>query len=305
MGARANYFLIRDGTRRTFYSQWGAEHLAFDMFWGEQYAIPFVEQQLEVDDEYLLGDEGGAVIDIDHHVVLLFASFVGDDIPLRRLYLRLMQVLWTGWEVRWAPAHQLDLVDYVGLSREILTAGPPAVPETTFLGDPLDVPEHPEFVDTVVSVRLRGGELRLYPISRWDWVSVDSSPFSPLPVSRLLAAAHPRPGSDRVTWSEWNDKFPEFGIHLDEGTQHGLWWAARTEYPPCSIDGLPGWRLDAFGDRFEAQLAETGDALRLPQRTDKELVKKLRGILNVGRSPLAYRREKRLFNAALETAGVK
>lgn len=301
MGARANYFLIRDGTLRASYANSGAESLASEMFWGEERAIPFVEQLPEVQDRGLLGVDAGAVIDIDHNVVLLFGGLVQADIPLRRLYVRLAGVGWFGWEVRWALGGRRDLISYLALPPDVAAPAPAEVSaksKKSDQDDPLHLRKRRDSVDTVVSVCLRSGSLRLYPI-------YSPAIKTPVPVTRLLADANARPAPRRLFWSDLTDKFPTGGCHLDEGMQRGIWWASDTSHPICKLSDASGWTVEKFDDRFEAQLAETGGALHLPQRSQAELVDKLRGILQVGRPDILHGREKRLFATALEATGVR
>jgi hypothetical protein len=301
MGAGASYFLIRDGTLRAFYARSGAESLASEMFWGEERAIPFVERLPEVKERSLLDAEAGGVIDIDHNLLLLFGGPVQPDIPLRRLYVRLALVGWFGWEVRWALAGRRDLISYLDLPPDVAAPAPPEVgagSKKSDQDDPLQLRTRRDFVDTVVSVCLRSGSLRLYPICL-------PAIKTPVPVSRLLAAANARPSPSRLFWTDLTDKFPTGGLHLDEGKQRGIWWAADTRHPICRVSGTPGWTVEKFGDRFETQVGETGGALHLPQRSQAELVAKLRGILQLGRADLLHGHEKRVFGDALEAAGVR
>jgi hypothetical protein len=303
MGARANYFLIRDGTLRAFYASTGAESMAAEMFWGEERAIPFVERLPEVKERSLLEGEAGGVIDIDHNVVLLFGGPVQPDIPLRRLYMKLALVGWFGWEVRWALAGRRDLIRYLALPPDVAAPVPVAPeagakPKKPVADDPLQLRKRRGPVNTVVSVCLRNGSLRFYPMSL-------PAITTPVPVPRLLEAANARSAPGRLFWSDLTDKFPTGGLHLDEGKQHGIWWAADTSRTICKSSGATGWNVEKVDDRFEAHVDETAGALHLPQRSQAELVAKLRGILQVGRPDILHGHEKRRFATVLEAAGVR
>jgi len=66
MGQRANLIVVRDNTYDLYYSHWCANTLPKDLFWGEQYAIQFIEMQTRVDEPGWLDDvwaEGGAVLE--------------------------------------------------------------------------------------------------------------------------------------------------------------------------------------------------------------------------------------------------
>jgi len=294
MGSRANYFLVRDGTRSTLTSPRGAAGLAFDMFWGPERAIPFVERLAKARGENLLDAAGGAVVDIDNHVLLLFGGGVQSDVPLRRMYLELAQATWFGWEVRWSMTGQLGLADYLGLPHNpFLAADAVQVDSEEKRADPLKRRKRRGAVNTMVSVRLRHGELRLYPI----WLP---SKQAPMPIAGLVAAATDRPAPGRIDWTDWTRRFPAGGLHLDAGMQHGVWWAADTHRPIFDRSGSPEWTIETFDDRFEAQLVETGDCLRFPERSQADLVAQLRGILGVRRLDPLHGQEKRTFAAALE-----
>jgi hypothetical protein len=301
MGARANYFLIRDGTLRSFYAISGAESMPSEMFWGEERAIPFVERLPEVKERSLLDGQAGAVIDIDNNVLLLFGGLVQSDIPLRRLYVKLALVGWFGWEVRWALAGRRELIRYLSLPPDV--AAPTAAngngkAKKPDQDDPFQPRKKRGPADTVISVSLRNGSLRFYPVSL-------PAITAPAPVPRLIAAATARSAPPRLFWGDLTDKFPTGGLHLDEATQHGVWWSADTSRPICKSAGAPGWNVEKLDDRFEAQVEATAGALHLPQRSQAQLVDKLRGILQVGRADILHVHEKRTFAAALEAAGIK
>ena len=77
--------------------------------------------QRKVDDSGWLDDvwaEGGAVIDWDNKVFLLFG---GEellwDVPLRRIYLQLVGYVWQDWTIRWAYEGIADIAEYVHYPR--------------------------------------------------------------------------------------------------------------------------------------------------------------------------------------------
>src|SRR5689334_9883307 len=99
MGQRANLIIVKDNGYDIYYSHWCANTLPTDMFWGPEHGINFIKNQKKVEPENgWLDDiwaEGGAVIDLDKKVFLLYG---GEDIlyniPLRRLYLKLINQVW-------------------------------------------------------------------------------------------------------------------------------------------------------------------------------------------------------------------
>jgi hypothetical protein len=153
MGHRANLIVVREGRYDLRSSHWAANTLPRDLFWGPQHAIAFTEAQPAAGTDWLddVWAEGGSVIDTDRHVFRLFG---GEDlqynVPLRRLYLALLGVIWQGWSVGWADEGIADLADLVGYPRELLLCrehdGIPA-PD-------LRPPDELDRVDFVGSVRL-------------------------------------------------------------------------------------------------------------------------------------------------------
>ena len=301
MGARANYFLIRDGTLRAFHAVSGADSMPSEMFWGEERAIPYVERLPEVNERSLLDGDAGGVIDIDNNVLLLFGGPVQSDIPLRRLYAKLALVGWFGWEVRWALAGRRELIRYLALPPDIAATTPADAgtkSKKPDQGDPLQPRKKQGPADTVISVHLRNGTLRLYPVCL-------SAITAQVPVLRLIEAANAHSAPPRLFWSDLTEKFPTGGLHLDEGTQRGVWWAADTSHPICKSAGAPGWNVEKLDDRFEVHVEETAGALHLPQRSQAQLIDKLRGILQIERTDILHGHEKRTFAAALEAVGIK
>ncbi|WP_289138437.1 hypothetical protein [uncultured Brevibacillus sp.] len=103
MGQRANLIVVRDNTYDLYYSHWCANTLPKDLFWGEQYAIQYIEMQTRVDESGWLDDvwaEGGAVLDVDKKKLVFYG---GEDIlyniPLRNLYLKLMRKIWHAYDL--------------------------------------------------------------------------------------------------------------------------------------------------------------------------------------------------------------
>jgi hypothetical protein len=126
MGHRAHFFIVEKGQYEIYYNRWGALTLIHDLFWGPEKAIEYIREQEKgigcLDEAWI---EGGAVVDLDQKVLLLYGRVLygeEDDIsvciPLRRIYLQLLAKTWSGWDVRWAYMGVVDLVDYVGYPRE-------------------------------------------------------------------------------------------------------------------------------------------------------------------------------------------
>ena len=106
MGHRANLIVVRAGGYDLYYSHWAANTLPRDLFWGPAHALAFARAQRPADD--WLDDvwaEGGAVIDPGARVLRLFGGEdLASDVPLRRLYLRLLAAVY----VRQSTPQQLQ-----------------------------------------------------------------------------------------------------------------------------------------------------------------------------------------------------
>src|SRR5262245_59489595 len=127
MGQRANLILIEGDKQTIYYNHWCANTLDKDLFWGPDFATSFFRIQREVYETGGLDDvwaEGGAILDRDNNVLLLFGG--GDlryDVPIRRVWLQMLRRVWQGWEIRWAYEGIADMADYVGYPRDNVLSG--------------------------------------------------------------------------------------------------------------------------------------------------------------------------------------
>jgi hypothetical protein len=117
VGSRANYVILRDRRLDIRYHHWGAASVPQDLFWGPDASLAFI-RSLELN-ETLMDDiwcEGSALVDLDHQALCLWG---GDEllssIPLRRLYPRMLQQTWPGWQVSWANGGVVDIARRVGI----------------------------------------------------------------------------------------------------------------------------------------------------------------------------------------------
>ncbi len=164
MGQRANLLIVRNQSYELYYSHWCAYTLPVSLFWGEQYAIRFIELQKQVDESGWLDDkwaEGGAVLDLERRVLLFYGGEdILYDVPLRNGLLRLMKNNWPGWEIRWAHEGIADLAAYVGYPAEKVLA----VREASRHEASLAPPEEKKWVDLVASVAFSEQELLIFPL---------------------------------------------------------------------------------------------------------------------------------------------
>lgn len=122
MGQRANFAIGNSLGYELFYSHWCANTLTSDLFWGSEHALRFVRQQRPVDAENGWLDtvwaEGGAVIDPSNKLFMLYGGeSLLFDVPLRRLFLKLLRVAWQGWTIRWASEGIVEIAEYPGVER--------------------------------------------------------------------------------------------------------------------------------------------------------------------------------------------
>jgi hypothetical protein len=291
VGQRANIIVIQDGKYDLYYCHWCAVSLPADLFWGPEPAVAFARNQLDarslgpeipmrrpdissrsvgeprepgaqgwLDDQWA---EGGAVIDLDYRVLILFGGDdISCDVPLRRLYLELLRQVWSGWEVRWAHLGILDLADYVGLPRKLVMRR--AERDAQLLPGLVD-PHRPM---TIGSLLLEDQEMRLFPLRGDVLEFLCAGP-------RLVESAREESGYASMPLDEWGGWLPMGGFHIDVHLQRVDFWSARTlnADPEAVVAGKwPGWRLHWLEDDFEAQLARLGDRVCWPWRSmDREL----------------------------------
>ena len=164
MGQRANLLIVRNQSYTLYYSHWCAYTLPVSLFWGEQYAIRFIELQKQVDETGWLDDkwaEGGAVLDLERRVLLFYGgSDILYDVPLRNVLLGLMKNNWPGWEIRWAHEGIADLAAYVGYPTDKVLS----VREASRHEASLAPPEEKKWVDLVASVAFSEQELLIFPL---------------------------------------------------------------------------------------------------------------------------------------------
>jgi hypothetical protein len=116
IGQRANYVEIKDGQWRIQYSHWGANEIARDIFWGPNRALGVV-RGCEPAESWLdeVSCEGAVLMDRDRHCLLFFAGgALEDNLPLRRIYLQMLAIMWLGWQIRWADNGLVDIARHVG-----------------------------------------------------------------------------------------------------------------------------------------------------------------------------------------------
>ena len=275
MGQRANLILINKGVTEIFYTHWRANTLDENLFWGPQHSTAFIRSQRPVADELLLDEvwaEGGAVLDHDRQVLLLFG---GEDIqyevPLRHLYLQLIRRVWSGWEVRWAHEGVCDLADYIGRPRaEVLSEKNEKTSARL-----LKLPDPLKWTRTIGSFVLEGGLLRFFPL-RGHRLELEDLAAGP----KLIEATIGR-GLEEFHMSKWSRGFPLGGFHVDTLRRTVEFWTGREapDAPRRVAQRWPGWDVTWYRDRFEFQLDRSGGALSFSAEPQDVLIERLRQIL--------------------------
>lgn len=272
MGHRANLIVVRGGRYDLWYTHWSANTLDCDLFWGPDHAVAFAEAQQPCGQDGWLDNvwaEGGAVIDTDARVLRVFGGEdMQYDVPLRRLYLALLGVVWEGWNVGWADEGIVDLADYVGYPRSRVLREL-ADEDLTPLN--LDPPENLNRVDCIGSVRFADGALRLFPL--------DCEPADYLlPGSVLAESVDSQPGHDRLVFAELTSGFPRGGFHLDLASCELSFWTSgdQPDIQARVAERWPGWAVNWVRDRYEVQLAATARTLSFPERSPAILFAALR-----------------------------
>jgi hypothetical protein len=251
MGHRANLVVIENRQSALFYCHWCANTVPCDLFWGPAYAIAFARRQCPVDDAGWLDTvwaEGGAVIDVDDTTLLLYGGeALLSDVPLRRVYLALLQHAWQGWMTRWAHRGILDLAEYVGVPRaKVLAPGAQPAQVST-----LAPPEESDWVEVIGSVEFEADDLWCFPVAGGLEIYLRSGP--PLvDIARTERQVH---GLDLAEWSE---PFPTGGFHIDVANRRLAYWRAyRVPLVEEIGQAWPGWDVVCLDDKFEIQLTLT------------------------------------------------
>lgn len=164
MGSRAHYAIISGGNADLRYSHWGAQHIDADLLWGPDAVIPFIENLDREDHEHVLLDatwsEGAVVLDVDKKQLLVSGGeTIGPDPELRRLWLRLAQIAWSGWDIQWAYHGISHVVDSLGVERDRVLG---KLPATTFDDTKLYACHTQGRARMLLSIRHKSGELQHY-----------------------------------------------------------------------------------------------------------------------------------------------
>lgn len=273
MGQRANLIIVKNGTYDLYYSHWCANVLPEELFWGVEHALQFIRIQTKADKETGWLDEvwaeGGAVIDLDKKVFLLYGGEdIAQDIPLRRMYLQLLAQVWHGWEIKWAYEGIADLADYVGYpTAKVLK---PTEEKSVVLCPPAEK----DWLTIIASVRFIDSCTLLFPL---DGIMEGGLCYG----SRVVDMIDRTFGQKEIILSEWTTTFPQGGFHIDIPEQTLDYWLA------AGVPGLltrlrqkwQGWKVNWHRDCFESHIAQTQGKIVVQNRTWEETAETLRCIL--------------------------
>lgn len=285
MGMRANLVVIEEEGYSLYYSHWCANTLPSDLFWGPNASLKFIQKQRPMPDKNWLDTiwaEGGVVYD-DHQQILLFygGEDILFDIPLRNLYLEIMQHNWPGWELRWAHQGIVDLAAYVGISAEKVYA--PDELDKQILDGQLDTqtsfaqkPVQKRWISTIGTVKFEDKTVWVFPISlvgnqSWRYLAQGS---------KLLKFTMDRRVHQSVDLNEWATHFPVAGFHLDESSKTLTLWHANEMYiSPQRASVWEGWQIKDIGDNYLQHLSLAEGAFQFPKVDEEKLLEQLIKIL--------------------------
>lgn len=275
MGQRANLIIVENKDYELYYNHWCANTLTQDIFWGPQHAIDFIKMQQKVDKENgWLDDvwaEGGVVIDTDKKVLLIFG---GEDfmfnIPLRRIYLKLLSEVWNDWDIRWAYEGIADLADYVGYPREKVIS---QIDEEK-CNPSFSPPEEKDWTNIIGSIEFEKDEILIFPL----YGIVDEYLYNGLEV---IEKVNRNFGYNKLILSEWTDEFPCGGFHINAKHKILTFWTADN----CSglLNNLQqkwiGWKINFEYDKFEKQIELSNDKINIYIPPSEMLISKAKEIL--------------------------
>lgn len=124
MGLRANYAIREGGVTRVYYSHWGAQTIAEDIYWGPEATEAFIRAN-EHDPSWMdsVWSEGGVALNKDRKLMVYQYSEWPDEVDLERIYQEVLAETWKaeGWVITQARDWG-DVAEAVGVPREQVMA---------------------------------------------------------------------------------------------------------------------------------------------------------------------------------------
>lgn len=280
MGQRANLLFVDASGFELYYSHWCANTLPRDIFWGPDYAIRFIQIQQVVSDVGWLDSiwaEGGIVVDVEKQHLLFFGGEdILYDVPLRRFYLRMLQMTWVDWSIDWAYEGIVDIAEYVGVNRALVLADQSN--DNVVIN--LEPPEERDWLQCVASFQLKS-ELRLFPLDRLPEDYLKAGPI-------LINDCYKQKWYSKISIDEWTTEFPMGGFHIDIDLKTIHFWT--TNDVPGVVDNVKaqwlGWKVIWEKDRFESQVEQTNGALNISVPNSETLTKCIQDILLTEHKPV-------------------
>jgi hypothetical protein len=245
MGKQASLIVIQYGKYELFYSHWRAHTLPKDLFWSPEFATAFIRKQHKVSEfEWLdnFGIEGGAVIDWDAKVFLFFGGKeILYDVPLRCIYLELINRVWQGWQIKWAYQGITDLGNYIGYNfHNLLETNNKSFNQNNLCLTPKD-----NKIDIIASILFKDCSLHFFSLTGniITLLQVGSSIIEKLQCQQGL-------GLELLFLERWNNQFPLGGFHIDMIAKTLEFWLA---FPGAEIDKQiakywSGWKIIWYRD---------------------------------------------------------
>lgn len=277
MGQRANLIIFSNNSYELYYSHWCANSLTKDLFWGPTHALNYVRMQKRVHNKIGWLDEvwaeGGAVIDLDKKIFLLYGGEdLLTDIPLRRVYMRLLSQPWNGWEVKWTYEGIADLAGYVGYPKSKVLKQAEAESIT------FTPPKEKEWLNLIMSVKFVDGRTKVFPL---DGMIEDFLCYGP----KMIAIIDKSHGYEEIIVPEWTSTFPLGGFHVDVAERTLDYWLA--DVAPGLLMKIKekwcGWKVNWHMDCFESHIEKTKGRIILHDRSLSDMVDNLRDIFASGK----------------------
>lgn len=247
MGNRANYVLVADGDWTLYYSHWGAIGLEFDLLPGPAAATRHIRAQEVMRSDrsgWMDNDwcEGGALIDLDRHVALVF--WLRSDPAERAAALAVLARTWPGWRVDWAYGGLADLAEYVGVDPETVRyRHEPIAPHAS----------ETDWVSCLVTVTDPAGTrgYGLVGTDIEDIARLGPGVRTQLPDDALLDAC--------VTT-------PMRGCHLDYTARRAGAWTTEACVEPFEYmcADWTGWQWEWWADDYERHAARVAGSVSIP-----------------------------------------
>ena len=279
MGQRANLAIVGPHGFDLYYSHWCANTLPRDLFWGPDHAEAFIRLQRPAGNEDLLDTvwaEGGAVIDLPNRTFLFYGGEdIPFDVPLRRLYLKLVAAVWRNWKIQWAYEGIVDIAEYLSIPRSKVTARSEDDGNSS-----LAPPQQMDWISCVGSFQLADG-LHLFPLPGLPEDYVLGDP-------KLADDCHRHQSYSSIDLRSWTEEFPRGGFHVNPELRTVDFWVSSD--CPNLFDKAQtlwsGWRVTWHKDNYESQASLTKGCLIFNEPSRTAMVDALTKMLMVESKPV-------------------